>query len=53
MFEGFETAVADLGPTTVAFRRAGAGPPLLLLHGFPETHPCGAAWLPHQPRTSQ
>jgi haloacetate dehalogenase len=38
MFEDFETAVADVGPTTIAFRRAGAGPPLLLLHGFPETH---------------
>jgi haloacetate dehalogenase len=38
MFEDFETAVVDVGPTTIAFRRAGAGPPLLLLHGFPETH---------------
>jgi haloacetate dehalogenase len=38
MFEGFDPAVADVGATTIAFRRAGAGPPLLLLHGFPETH---------------
>lgn len=38
MFEDFETAVADVGPTTIALRRAGVGPPLLLLHGFPETH---------------
>jgi haloacetate dehalogenase len=38
MFEGFESAVVDVGPTTIALRRAGAGPPLLLLHGFPETH---------------
>jgi haloacetate dehalogenase len=38
MFEGFETAVVDVGPTAIAFRRGGAGPPLLLLHGFPETH---------------
>ena len=38
MFESFETAVVDVGPTTIALRRAGAGPPLLLLHGFPETH---------------
>lgn len=38
MFEDFDTAVADVGATTIAFRRAGAGPPLLLLHGFPETH---------------
>jgi haloacetate dehalogenase len=38
MFVGFESAVVDVGPTTIALRRAGAGPPLLLLHGFPETH---------------
>ena len=38
MFEGFETARVDVGPTTIGFRRGGAGPPLLLLHGFPETH---------------
>jgi haloacetate dehalogenase len=38
MFEDFDTAVADVGATTIAFRRAGAGPPMLLLHGFPETH---------------
>jgi haloacetate dehalogenase len=38
MFEGFESAVVDVGPTTIALQRAGAGPPLLLLHGFPETH---------------
>jgi haloacetate dehalogenase len=38
VFEDFETAVADVGATTIAFRRAGTGPPLLLLHGFPETH---------------
>lgn len=38
MFEGFETGRVDVGPTTIAFRRAGAGPPLLMLHGFPETH---------------
>ena len=38
MFEDFETSVVDVGPTTIGFRRAGTGPPLLLLHGFPETH---------------
>jgi haloacetate dehalogenase len=38
MFERFESGVADVGATTIAFRCHGMGPPLLLLHGFPETH---------------
>jgi len=38
MFEGFESGIVDVGPTTIAFRRGGTGPPVLLLHGFPETH---------------
>lgn len=38
MFENFEFAVVDVGDTTIGLRRGGAGPGLLLLHGFPETH---------------
>src|SRR5207244_9967005 len=38
MFEGFETSSIDVGETTIFIRRKGNGPPLLLLHGFPETH---------------
>ena len=38
MFEGFESGIVDVGPTTIAFLRGGTGPPVLLLHGFPETH---------------
>jgi haloacetate dehalogenase len=38
MFSGFETSKADVGETTIFFRRNGSGRPLLLLHGFPETH---------------
>jgi haloacetate dehalogenase len=38
MFEDFKSDVIDVGPTAIAFRWSGAGPPLLLLHGFPETH---------------
>jgi haloacetate dehalogenase len=38
IFEGFETSVVDVGETTVFIRRQGHGRPLLLLHGFPETH---------------
>ena len=38
MFAGFETSVVDVGETTIFIRRGGSGRPLLLLHGFPETH---------------
>jgi haloacetate dehalogenase len=38
MFGGFETSVVDVGATTIFTRRSGSGRPLLLLHGFPETH---------------
>jgi haloacetate dehalogenase len=38
MFSGFDATAADVGDTTIFFRRKGSGPPLLLLHGFPETH---------------
>jgi len=37
-FEGFATSVVDVGEATIFTRRKGAGHPLLLLHGFPETH---------------
>jgi haloacetate dehalogenase len=38
MFSGFETSVVDVGETTIFIRRKGSGGPLLLLHGFPQTH---------------
>src|SRR5215472_4653789 len=38
MFDGFETATDDADETSIFVRRKGNGPPLLLLHGFPETH---------------
>ena len=38
MFDGFETRLMNLESTTIFARVAGNGPPLLLLHGFPETH---------------
>src|SRR5919108_2539414 len=38
MFENFETGRVDVAPPTIWFRRGGTGPPLLLLHGFPQTH---------------
>jgi haloacetate dehalogenase len=38
VFEGFTSATLEVGETTIFVRRGGVGPPLLLLHGFPETH---------------
>lgn len=38
MLDGFESAEVDTGETTIFVRWAGAGPPVLLLHGFPQTH---------------
>src|SRR5689334_9199859 len=36
--DGFTAADIATGETTIFVRMRGAGPPLLLLHGFPETH---------------
>lgn len=38
MFENFETFDIELGDVTIHGRMAGSGPPLLLLHGYPQTH---------------
>jgi haloacetate dehalogenase len=40
MIEGFEYTEVDVGPTRYRPGVAGEGPPVLLLHGFPETHHC-------------
>jgi haloacetate dehalogenase len=37
-FEGFELSRVDVGEVTLRVRTGGSGPPLLLLHGYPETH---------------
>jgi haloacetate dehalogenase len=37
-FDGFETAEVQTGETHIFLCRSGTGPPLLLLHGFPQTH---------------
>jgi haloacetate dehalogenase len=38
MLEGFEAAEVQTGETSIFVRRSGSGPPILLLHGFPQTH---------------
>jgi haloacetate dehalogenase len=38
VLSGFETSVVDVGETTIFIRHKGSGRPLLLLHGFPQTH---------------
>src|SRR5688500_16205476 len=38
MLNEFDASVIDVGETTIFIRRKGSGKPLLLLHGFPETH---------------
>jgi haloacetate dehalogenase len=38
MMDGFTAAKIETGATSIFVRWSGSGPPLLLLHGFPETH---------------
>jgi haloacetate dehalogenase len=38
VFEGFGSSMIDAGDVTIRVRYAGSGPPLLLLHGSPQTH---------------
>jgi haloacetate dehalogenase len=46
MFEGFESGTYPVGETTIFARHAGSGPPVLLLHGFPQTHVMWAGVAP-------
>lgn len=39
--EGFGTQLVDVGDAQIFAETGGSGPPLLLLHGYPQTH---AAW---------
>ena len=38
LFPGFSAELIETSGTTIHVLRRGAGPPLLLLHGYPETH---------------
>jgi haloacetate dehalogenase len=38
MLDGFDAAEVQTAETSIFVRRSGSGPPILLLHGFPQTH---------------
>lgn len=40
MFDGFALEHINVGEATLRVRHGGSGPPLLLLHGHPQTHVC-------------
>jgi haloacetate dehalogenase len=50
MLEGFGSLMIDAGEATIRARHGGSGPPLLLLHGNPQTH---AMWHKVAPRLAQ
>ena len=50
MFEGFEQRQIEAGGTTINLVKGGDGPPLLLLHGYPQTH---TIWHKIAPRLAE
>src|SRR5207237_6385505 len=40
MWDGFEGTDETIGEATYRVVQGGDGPPVLLLHGFPQTHEC-------------
>jgi haloacetate dehalogenase len=50
MIDGFEYRQIEVGPTSYRPGMAGGGAPVLLLHGFPETHYC---WHRVAPRLAE
>ena len=50
MFEGFERRQIETSETTINLVMGGDGPPLLLLHGYPQTH---VMWHKIAPRLAQ
>ena len=50
MFEGFEKRQIEAGGTTINLVKGGDGPPLLLLHGYPQTH---TIWHKIAPRLAE
>ena len=50
MFEGFERLRVETGEAGINLVRGGEGPPVLLLHGYPQTH---AMWHAVAPRLAE
>jgi haloacetate dehalogenase len=50
MFDGFTLSMIDTGDVTIRIRHGGQGPPLLLLHGHPQT---SAMWHMLAPRLAR
>ena len=50
MFEGFEIRQIETSGTTINLVTGGSGPPLLLLHGYPQSH---VMWHKIAPRLAQ
>ena len=50
LFPGFASHAVRTGEVTIFARTGGHGPPLLLLHGYPETH---VAWHRLAPELAQ
>ncbi|MGL4497317.1 MAG: alpha/beta fold hydrolase [Beijerinckiaceae bacterium] len=50
LFPGFTTCDVPVPGTTIHVRTGGSGPPLLLLHGYPQTH---AMWHRIAPRLAE
>jgi haloacetate dehalogenase len=50
LFPGFETGRFPSSGAQIHYRRAGAGDPVLLLHGYPQTHAC---WHEIAPKLAQ
>ena len=50
MFDGFQRTMIDAGGVIIRTRQGGTGPPLLLLHGHPQTH---AMWHKIAPRLAR
>ncbi|MCE9683465.1 alpha/beta fold hydrolase [Halomonas alkalisoli] len=50
MFDGFHLSMIDTGEATIRVRHGGSGPPLLLLHGNPQTQ---AMWHRIAPRLAE
>ena len=50
MFEGFEELQLEANGTTINLVKGGIGPPMLMLHGYPQTH---AMWNKIAPRLAE